>query len=63
MLVEIIREYPCILCTCLELEEEKTSTYYWVEQGDFLLENKLDYKCASCKNTLIRVVKHKEEEY
>ena len=63
MPVEIIREYPWILWNCLELEEEKTSTYYWVEQGVFLIEDKLDYKCASCKNTLIRIIKYKEEKY
>ena len=63
MPVEIIREYPCILCNCLELEEGKTRTYYWVEQGVFLIEDKFDYKCASCKNTLIRIIKHKEEKY
>ena len=63
MAVEIIREYPCILCNCLELEEEKTSTYYWVEQGVFLIEDKFDYKCAFCKNTLMKIIKHKEENY
>ena len=62
MPVEIVKEYPCILCNCWELEEEKTSIFYWIEYGVFLIEDKIDYKCASCKNTLIRIIKHKEEK-
>ena len=51
-----------MLCNCSELEEEKPNTYYWVEQGVFLIEDKIDYKCASCKNTLIKIIKHNEEK-
>ena len=63
MPIEIVEQYPCMLCICLELEEEKTSTCYWVEQRVFLIEDEIEYKCASCKNTLIRIVKHKKQKY
>ena len=63
MPIEIVNEYPSKLCDCLELKEVKTSTFYWVEQDILLIEDRFDYKCESCKNTLIRVIKHKEEKF
>ena len=63
MPIEIVNEYPCKLCDCLELEEVKTGTFYWVEQDVFLIEYRFYYKCASCKNILIRIIKHKKETY
>ena len=63
MPVEIVNEYPCELYKCGTLELVKMSTFYWVERDILLIEDKLDYNCYSCKNTLIRVIEHKEEKF
>ena len=62
MPAEIFNEYPCKLCKCETLELVKTITFYCVEPGMLLIEEKFDYNCFSCKKTLMRVIKHKEEK-
>ena len=63
MPLEIVNEYPCKFCSGRDLEVEKDITYYWIETNLILREKITDYKCKNCKVVLIRVTKHKEEDY
>ena len=63
MLLEIVNGYPCKFCSGRDLEVEKNITYYWIETNLILREKITDYKCKKCKVVLIRVTKHKEEDY
>ena len=63
MPLEIVNGYPCKFCSGRDLEVEKDITYYWIETNLILREKITDYKCKNCKVVLIRVTKHKEEDY
>ena len=63
MPLEIVNGYPCKFCSGRDLEVEKDITYYWIETNLILREKITDYKCKNCKIVLIRVTKHKEEDY
>ena len=63
MPLEIVNGYPCKFCSGRDIEVEKDITYYWIETNLILREKITDYKCKNCKVVLIRVTKHKEEDY
>ena len=63
MPLEIVNGYPCKFCSGRDLEVERDITYYWIETNLILMEKITDYKCKNCKVVLIRVTKHKEEDY
>ena len=63
MPVEIIGGFPCKNCGGTRTNAHEETTFYWVEVNYLLREDIIYYICASCGDTLIKVITHTEEKY